>query len=123
MAFNNENIVYFENGDFDEGGVLKEESLDSSKPVLIMIYGTQCPHCHTVMPDYIKLARDSASSAIYGTIVVDGAEADADLVKRLPDFIPNLQGVPTFVLYRNGRYIKTHQGARNAAALLQFVNT
>ena len=74
------------------------------------------------MPEYIKLAREYPK-ATFAAIVTDGADADSELLGRLTSFIPNIQGVPTFVLYRNGRYIKTFTGARTAAELEKFISS
>lgn len=116
MEFNNEKVAYLENIDFDSSGNLTSET---TKPVVIMIYGTHCPHCHTAMPEYIK-ASNANPKVMFAAIVTDSEHADKALVGRLSNFIPNLQGVPTFVLFRNGKYIKTHNGARTAAALKAF---
>lgn len=119
MAFN-EKIVYLENSDFDESGHFKH---DTSKPVAIMIFGNGCIHCAHAKPEYNKFAQKNSDDVIVSVIATDGPEADKALVSRLSKFIPDLQGIPTFVLYRNGRYIKTHSGARTAAAFEKFVNS
>ncbi len=120
MAFNNENIVYLEDKDFTSNGDLK---IDTMKPVLIMIYGNGCPHCHHAMPELVKLSRERADLAMYTCIETDGSNADSHLLERLSSFIPNLQGIPTFLLYKNGRFIKTFQGARKAAELEKFIES
>lgn len=119
MEFNNEKVFYLEDIDFDREGHLTK---DVSEPVLIMIYGSQCPHCHHAIPDFIKLSK-MAPNIVLATIITDGSSADSKLLAKLPSIIPNIQGVPTFVLFRNGRYIKTHSGERTAAALKKFAET
>ena len=119
MAFNNEKIFYLESSDFDGEGNLK---VNPAKPVLVMIYGDGCPHCHYAMPEYIKLANEY-DGAMYCAIVTDGELAEADLLSKLASIVPSLRGIPTFVLFRNGKYVKTFQGARVASELKKFIDS
>lgn len=124
MTFNNEKIIYLEDKDFTSEGHFSN-SIDTTKPILVMIYGNNCPHCHQAMPDFIELSKQmfKDSSAFLAVIEIDGPRTDSKLASRLSSFIPNLKGVPTFVLFRNGRYIKTHQGPRTKQALQKFIQT
>lgn len=118
MEFNNEKVIYLEDIDFDNKGNLVS---DIDQPIVVMIYGSQCPHCHNAIPDYIELSKKSDITT--AAIITDGPFADSKLLNRLSKIIPNVQGVPTFALFRNGRYIKTHSGERKASLLENFAKT
>jgi thiol-disulfide isomerase/thioredoxin len=115
---NNENIAVLENKDFSSDGKLL---INESKPVLIMLFGNSCPHCVHAKPEFSKAARKGG--ALFAVIPTDGPFVDSALLKRIPKFIPNVKGIPTFVLFRNGRYIKTHEGARTEEGFRKFINS
>jgi thiol-disulfide isomerase/thioredoxin len=112
--FNDTNVVFFENSDFDGEG-----KLDILKNVVIMVYGEGCPHCHHVAPTFATLA-DEDKSAIFGVIPADGSNVDKQLVARIADFIPGIRGVPTIVLFKNGAYSATYKGDRSKDSLKAF---
>lgn len=118
--FNNAPVVFLENEDFSSAGELK---VPAHEPIVAMIMSSGCPHCHDAAPMFEKFARANEGHIVCGAILTDASPSERQLAARLPAIVPDIVGVPSFALFRNGRYIKTHAGARTADALKKFAET
>lgn len=111
-----ESVKYLENEDLSPDGKLM---FDPNKPVIIMIMGSFCGWCKKAQPEFQKFA-DSANHVFSACILIDGNPSEKKLGQRLSSFIPNYQGVPMFVAFKNGKFYKEHTGQRTAKALVEF---
>ena len=112
-----ENVAYLEDGDISPDGKLKISS--GGKPVVIMLSGTFCSFCKRFKPEFQKTANKVGKKAVMSAVEID---KEMKLGKELNNFIPNFKGVPTIVVFRNGRYEKTYNGPRKAEDLIEFIN-
>ena len=111
------NVAYLEDGDISPDGKLKIDS--KGKPVVIMLSGTFCGFCTKFKPEFQKAANAIKGKACMATIVID---KEKNLGKELNNYIPNFKGVPTVVVFKNGKYSKTYEGERKASDLIEFIN-
>ena len=74
----------------------------SNKIVLVEIGGDWCPPCRKMLPVLEKLKQKPAAPFYF--LKVDGAN-DIDVMKSL-----NAEGLPTFILFKNGKETWRHQG-------------
>ena len=83
----------------------------SPLPILTDFWAAWCGPCKMVAPELEKLARDKA-----GQVVVVKVDTDA-----LPEVAGRYQisGIPTMILFQQGREAKRVSGAMPAAAIAQ----
>jgi len=112
-----QNVAYLEDGDISPDGKLKIP--DNGKPVVIMLQGTFCGYCHKIAPDFQQATNALKDKANIATIVIDEQK---QLGKEAASYIHNFKGVPTIVIFKNGKYSKTYEGNRTAPDIIEFVN-
>jgi thioredoxin 1 len=83
------------------------EVLKASKPVLVDFYATWCGPCRMVSPILDQLANELSGRAEIVKVDVDKV---GDLAARY-----NITGVPTVLLFDQGRLAKTFVGVRSKA--------
>lgn len=89
------------------------ELIKSSKVVLVEFYASWCPHCQAMMPivaDVKTLLEGRAG--VY--------QFDIDENRDLADKL-GIDGIPTFILYSEGKPVWTSSGEMKGNALLQKV--
>ena len=74
----------------------------SNKIVLVEIGGDWCPPCRKMLPVLETLIQKPAAPFYF--LAVDGAN-DIDVMKSL-----NAEGLPTFILFKNGKETWRHEG-------------
>jgi thiol-disulfide isomerase/thioredoxin len=114
VYFNNAPVYFLEDSDMDQDG-----KLGTTKPTLVMIMGSFCGHCNAAAPMFEEFAKKHPE-ILTAAVLTDGDASEKALSQRLDKFIPGIRGVPTFVLFKNGKYVKTHDGPRTVEALAQF---
>jgi len=77
-------------------------TISSNKIVLVEIGGDWCPPCRKMLPVLEKLKQKPAAPFYF--LRVDGAN-DIDVMKSL-----NAEGLPTFILFKNGKETWRHEG-------------
>lgn len=112
-----EGVAYLENNDFDDKGNLK---IKTSKPVVILLQGSFCGYCHQFIPEYLKAANMLKNKVIFSTIQIDGNDDEKKLGNKIMKMI-DAKGVPTIILYKNGKYSGTYEGPRKAEALTDYL--
>lgn len=112
-------MYYLENSDFSQDGKLL---VSSDKPVVILLKADYCGHCKTFKPEFEKAVSLAGDRVNFATIQLDGGDTERELGKRVGQFIPNFQGVPTVVIYKNGKYTDTYEGPRQAEALVEYLS-
>jgi len=113
-------IGYLERSDFSESGDLVGQL--GSKPVFVMIQGSYCGGCTSAKPDFQRLGTDGIVTCM--TIQVDGerqSEKDIQSSGILNHIYPNLETIPSYILYVDGKRIPYKGSDRSFSALHQFI--
>lgn len=88
---------------------LDELIKSSPLPVLVDFWAPWCGPCRMIAPELVKLARFNAGRLV---VVKVDTETLPGLAMRF-----GIQGVPTLVLFRDGRVAKRISGAQPATSL------
>ena len=89
--------------------------LKSKKCSLVAFYSETCPHCIAMQDEYCKFAQKCKFMDVCGYNRNDNREHYELIHTDNPSFIT---GVPTFVFYKNGKYVSHFEGERNVADFL-----
>lgn len=87
----------------------EHEVLDSELPVLVEFWAQWCPPCHMIAPVLDQVAAERA-----GTLRVAKLDVDANPATQR-DY--RVMAMPTLMLFRAGKPIRTVVGARSKARL------
>ena len=79
-----------------------DKTIASNKMVLVEIGADWCPPCRKMLPVLESLKQKPAAPFYF--LAVDGGE-DIEVMKSL-----NAEGLPTFILFKNGKETWRHQG-------------
>lgn len=92
-----------------------DEALHETPVVLVEFFATWCPHCRRMMPvvEQVKELLDGESAVI---------QLDIDENKELASEA-QVDGVPTFIIYRDGNEMWRHSGEIDGNALLAKVQS
>ncbi len=87
--------------------------INSDKPVLVDFHATWCGPCKQMAPELTKFARANAEKL--RVIKVD--------VDKNPEASGNyrIQGVPTLILFKNGKVLWRQSGAMSASQMEHFI--
>lgn len=80
----------------------QKEVLESNLPVVVDAYATWCPPCRAMTPIFSELSKELSGAVKFVKFNVDDNQ---ELAQQL-----NIQGVPTFVFFKNGKPIEAHSG-------------
>ena len=108
-TLNNSLIVTFKDTSFEE------EVLKSSLPVLVDFWATWCGPCKVIAPILAELAEKYAGKIKIGKLNVD--ENPTTTAKY------SVRGVPTLVLFKDGKAEATKVGALSKSQLEDFLNS
>ena len=111
-----DSVIYIESSDINGDSINNMEDVG-----VIMIQSAGCGHCVAAKPEYQKFGDMMKGSGV-GVYTVQ-ADTDAKAAKAVAQMIPDFLGFPTFVMFRDGRYVATHKGPRTADALAAFVQS
>jgi thioredoxin 1 len=87
----------------------KEEVLESKIPVLVDFWASWCPPCKMVEPIVEELAYEYSEKVKIGKLNVDQNP------KTVAEY--NIYGVPTFILFNEGKIVQRRTGAQTKAQL------
>lgn len=90
-----------------------QDLIQSEKPVLVDFYATWCGPCKVMSPVLQELKQEVGDKLTIVKIDVDKAP---ELAQAL-----SVQGVPTFVLFKNGTPLWRQSGAMSKAQLKSFL--
>ena len=91
-----------------------KELINSSRPVLVDFHATWCGPCKQMAPELQKFARSHTDKVRVVKIDVDKNPQAAQQF--------NIQGVPTLILFKEGKVLWRQSGAMSAGQLQGAVN-
>ena len=108
--------------DFDDKGRLHKSKYKKGVTIL-MIYAPWCGHCHHTKPELVYLAHLFNPSKVRFTAL--NGDAHRSFCTHLESCIRgfHVDGFPTLVKFRRGKYQETYQGSRDRASLFQFLSS
>ena len=113
-------VAYLTSKDFDENGNLINPQL-KDKIVIIMIQAAFCGYCTIAKPAFQDFANKMQGKIFCATIQGDGKEnGEKELNDMIKKIDPSFRGFPGYVAYKNGKYVKSHQGGRSIQDLEKF---
>ena len=121
MSYLNKPVAYLVDSDFDDDGNLINPEIPKDIPVLVMVQANFCGHCTHAKPSFQELAENSKGEIFAVTIQGDGNEpGEEELSSRISKIIPEFRGFPEYVLFKNGKFVKKHEGGRSVSELKAF---
>ncbi|MEJ7822415.1 MAG: thioredoxin [Chitinophagaceae bacterium] len=90
--------------------ILKDE-----KPVLVDFFAEWCGPCKTMAPELKKFADTHKEKVRVLKVDIDKNRATAEQF--------NIQGVPTLILFKNGKVLWRQSGAMNAKQLSDIIKS
>lgn len=90
-----------------------DELIDSSKPVLVDFFATWCGPCQTLIPVLDDVKSELGTEVTILKIDVDKNRALADKFQ--------VRGVPTLMLYKNGKQLWRGSGVYPKYELLRLI--
>ena len=125
MSWSNESIfdssdevVELVASDFDTQGRLKKKYQKCT--TIIMFYSPSCGHCHHTKPAYTELAKllDPKKYCFTSVNCSLQTELPSILEQRIEGL--SIDGFPTIVKFKKGKYVSTLQGGRSKEELFHF---
>lgn len=90
-----------------------QEIINSEKPTLVDFYATWCGPCKMMAPILEDVKKKMGAKATIIKVDVDASPAAASTF--------SIQGVPTLILFRNGRAVWRKSGVVPASELEQVI--
>ena len=90
------------------------EVLDAQTPVLVDVWAEWCGPCRLMAPMMDWAAETYAGKLLVGKLEVDGNPSTRDAYE--------VQGIPTLILYRDGKEIARQEGAIAKPQLQAFLD-
>ncbi len=91
----------------------ENEVINSSLPVLVDFWGSWCPPCKMVEPVIEEISKELWGKVKVGKLNVDQNPRTGSAFQ--------ITGVPTFILFKDGKEIRREVGARSKQQLLQMI--
>jgi thioredoxin 2 len=95
-----------------DSGVLQRQISRSTVPVLVDVWAPWCGPCKMMAPAYQAAARELEPEV---RLVKLNSDENQEAAGRL-----GIRGIPTMILYHNGREVARHSGAIPAGQIVQW---
>lgn len=95
-----------------------EKTHKEASHVVIEMYATWCPSCEKMKPIYDEVATHYTENK---NLILARADVDKDDINALADKL-GIQGIPTFLFYKNGELVNTKVGSMSAAQLQEAID-
>ena len=124
---NGSRVIFLENDDFSPDGTLLYQVVPLTNKTVVMVQGDFCGFCNEIKPLFARLSKAHRSNVlgkgiVLATIKIDGSESEKRLKSRLPAIVgEGLSGVPAFLLFDKGRFVKIYKGDRSEADFKRFM--
>jgi thiol-disulfide isomerase/thioredoxin len=121
-------VLMLENFDFDEKGNLIPSMQNPNAVYLVKIFAHWCGHCKRFVGNYAKFSLMNKNNPKIKVCAINCTgqgtrKSEQDLAKRLQSIIPDFQGFPTVVAFKNGKLAGTFENRRYATELNNFANS
>lgn len=93
----------------------EDDVLNAEGPVLVDFWAAWCGPCKMIAPVLEELSQDYASQ-------IKICKMDVDANKQTPAKF-NIRGIPTLMIFKNGKAESTKVGALSKAQLKEFIDT
>ena len=124
MMYLQKPIGYLVNSDFDEDGNLTNKKIPTNIPVLIMIQANFCGYCSHAKPAFQEFANKNEGKVFCATIQGDGKEVgEKELMRKIKKIDPSFRGYPSYVVYKNSKLNKVHNGGRDEKDLEKLISS
>ena len=90
-----------------------EQLMHNEKPVLIDFWAPWCTYCRRIAPAYEKIAEEYSDLLVIGKVNID---EEPQLAQK-----EQIEVIPTFVLYKNGKAIDSIVAPDSKAMLERFI--
>ena len=122
-------IGHLQSTDIEKSGRMKTEAFGAqNKTVLCMVYAEYCGHCTRAAPAF-KAVHDSHKQKkvfLCGLQTDDADPLSQELMRYFPQVLKangvQFNGVPTYIVYKNGKYSE-YTGGRDEASLRKFIES
>ena len=104
-----DNIVTLSDASFDQ------DVVNASGPVLVDFWAEWCGPCKMIAPILTEVATEYAGKVTIGKLNIDENSATP------PKF--GIRGIPTLLLFKDGKVAATKVGALSKAQLVEFLDT
>lgn len=93
----------------------EDDVLNAEGPVLVDFWAAWCGPCKMIAPVLEELSQEYASQ-------IKICKMDVDANKQTPAKF-NIRGIPTLIIFKNGKAESTKVGALSKAQLKEFIDT
>lgn len=91
-----------------------QQLINNDKPVLVDFHAAWCGPCKAMAPELVKFARSNADKLRVIKVDIDK--------NRQAAMQYQIQGVPTLMLFRNGKVLWRQSGAMSAVQMSQYIS-
>lgn len=122
--FNGTGVIYLDINDFKQNVLVSKNEKPVTGNWVCMVQGSFCGYCTQAKPAFLEAKKMLGDSVVFCTIQIDGDEAEKALGKNLKKLTGrDMQGVPAFILFKNGKVAGIHKGGRDAKSLARFAQS
>jgi thiol-disulfide isomerase/thioredoxin len=120
--FNGTNIIFLEVSDFNNN-ILTYNNKPVSGIWIVMVQGSFCHFCTQAKPAFIKASEQLDNKVVFATVQIDGPAEEKALGKKIPEITNvKMEGVPAYLIFKNGKFAELYNGGRSANDLVNHLS-